>query len=148
MARSATKKQRVLDYCASRGWNLVGESEWLELKAAFPDVSETTIRSAGIAIAQPWLGVKQHTMDELETTLLEMGTVYASRLDLRRYCRDQVIRAKSRARFTASSARVEESKRQLKAEMVEWMLVWLDDPAMFPAWAAMRRGITDSASIG
>lgn len=27
----------------------------------------------------------------------------------------------------------------MKAEMVEWMLVWLDDPAMFPAWASVRR---------
>jgi hypothetical protein len=23
--------------------------------------------------------------------------------------------------------------------MVEWMLVWLGDPAMFPAWAGLRR---------
>jgi len=28
----------------------------------------------------------------------------------------------------------------LKEEMVDWMLVWLDDPAMFPAWAEIRRG--------
>jgi hypothetical protein len=27
----------------------------------------------------------------------------------------------------------------LKAEMFEWMLVWLDDPAMFPTWAQLRR---------
>jgi hypothetical protein len=23
--------------------------------------------------------------------------------------------------------------------MVDWMLVWLDDPAMFPQWAELRR---------
>jgi hypothetical protein len=27
----------------------------------------------------------------------------------------------------------------MKAEMVEWMLVWLDDPAIFPAWIQLRR---------
>ncbi|HTA44384.1 MAG TPA: hypothetical protein VK789_18170 [Bryobacteraceae bacterium] len=134
------KIQRVLDYIATRGWGVVGELEWRELKAAVPDISESTIRSSGIVIAQPWLGVRQHNMDELEACLRELGEVYASRPDLRRYCRDQVIGAKTRARFVASSERVEESKRRLKAEMVEWMLVWLDDPAMFPAWAAMRRG--------
>jgi hypothetical protein len=25
--------------------------------------------------------------------------------------------------------------------MVEWMLVWLGDPAMFPAWAALRAAV-------
>jgi hypothetical protein len=43
-----------------------------------------------------------------------------------------VIAAKSRARFLSR-------KYPLKAEMVEWMLVWLGDPAMFPAWAQLRR---------
>jgi hypothetical protein len=118
---------------------VAGEAEWRELRAALPDIPESTIRSSGIAIAQPWLGVRQHTMDELDASLRELTVVYASRPGLRRYCRDQVIGAKTRARFAASSERVEESKRRLKAEMVEWMLIWLDDPAMFPAWAAMRR---------
>jgi hypothetical protein len=27
----------------------------------------------------------------------------------------------------------------MKAEMVEWMLVWLGDPAIFPAWIQLRR---------
>ena len=43
-----TKKQRVLDFAAARGWTSIGEAEWNELKAALPDVSETTIRRAGI----------------------------------------------------------------------------------------------------
>jgi hypothetical protein len=51
---------------------------------------------------------------------------------LRRTCRGQVIVAKARARFL-------NRKNALKAEMVEWMLVWLGDPAMFSAWAALRR---------
>ena len=137
--RRASKRQRVVDYFVSRGWDLVGETEWAELKAAFPDISESTFRTSGIAIAQPWLGVRQHTMDELETSLRELAGVYASRFDLRRYCREQVIGAKNRARFVARSERVEAGKRRLKSEMVEWMLVWLDDPAMFTAWAGMRQ---------
>ena len=139
MARRPGQRQRVFDYALMRGWGVVGEAEWLELRAAFPEVSEAAIRMCGIAVAQPWLGVRQHTIDALEASLREFSVVYASRPDLRRYCRDQVIGAKTRARFAASSEKVIESKRRLKAEMVEWMLVWLDDPAMFPAWAAMRR---------
>jgi hypothetical protein len=131
--RCGIKKQRVLDYLAARGWSVIGEAEWLELKAALPDISETTIRRAGIPIAQPWCGVRQHTIDELETSLRELSEVYAAHPHLRRTCREQVIAAKARARFLSR-------KHALKAEMVEWMLVWLGDPAMFPAWAALRRG--------
>jgi hypothetical protein len=65
--------------------------------------------------------------------------VYETRADLRRYCRDEVIAAKDRARWASLSPRVDEHKRELKAEMVEWMLVWLDDPAVFPIWAQLRR---------
>lgn len=131
--RCGIKKQRVLDFVAARGWNLIGEAEWVELKAALPDVSEATIRGAGIPIAQPWCGVSQHTMDELETSLRELSEVYATYPHLRRTCREQVIAAKAKARFLSR-------KNALKQEMVEWMLVWLGDPAMFPAWAALRRG--------
>jgi hypothetical protein len=133
-----TKKQRVLDFAAARGWTSIGEAEWNELKAALPDVSETTIRRAGIPIAQPWRGVVQHTLDELELSLRELSDVYAVRPDLRRYCRARVIAAKDRARWALRSA----ERRRLKTEMVDWMLVWLDDPAMFPAWAGIRRGHT------
>ncbi len=111
---------------------MIGEAEWLELKAALPDVSETTIRGSGIPIAQPWCGVRQHTLDELETSLRELSEVYEKHPHLRRTCRDQVIAAKARARFLSR-------KNALKHEMVEWMLVWLGDPAMFPAWATLRR---------
>jgi hypothetical protein len=132
----AAKKQRVLDFAGARGWTSIGEAEWSLLRAALPDISESTIRGAGIPIAQPWRGVQQHTLDDLEASLRELSEVYAVRPDLRRYCRDQVIAAKDRARWASRR----EDKRQLKEEMVDWMLVWLDDPAMFPAWAEIRRG--------
>jgi hypothetical protein len=135
-----TKKQRVLDFAAARGWTAIGEAEWNELRTALPDISETIIGRAGIPIAQPWRGVAQHTLEELESSLRELSEIYAARPDLRRYCRDRVIAAKDRARWIARGARATEDTRRLKTEMADWMLVWLDDPAMFPAWAEMRRG--------
>jgi hypothetical protein len=131
---SATKKQRVRDFAAARAWSLIGEQEWKELKA-LPNVSETTIRASGLLIAPPWSGVAQHTLDDLDTSLRQFSDVYTSQPDLRRYCRDQVIAAKARARFASLSGKVDESKRRLKAEM----LVWLGDPALFPAWVSIRR---------
>lgn len=139
----ATKKQRVRDFAAAHGWSLIGEREWTELKAALPDISEATIRQSGVPIAPPWSGVAQHTLDDLDSALRRFSDVYASQPHLRRYCRDQVIAAKARARFASLSDKVDESKRRLKAEMVEWMLVWLGDPALFSAWVSIRRAQLD-----
>ena len=130
----------MLDFVAARGWGLIGEDEWKELRAALPDVSETTVRSSGISIAQPWRGVTQHTIEELDQSLRELSSIYVLRPDLRRYCRDQVIAAKDRARYLSRM-------RPLKAEMAEWMLVWLGDPAMFPAWAGLRRESLQSGRL-
>ena len=137
--RRLTKKQRALDFVAARGWDEVGEPEWREIRTALSDISEATLRTSGIPIRAPWRGVAVHSIDEMEASLRELTDIYETRPDLRRYCRDQVIAAKDRARWAARSHRVEENKRHMKAEMVEWMLVWLDDPAMFPAWAQLRR---------
>jgi hypothetical protein len=137
--RVPTKKRRVQEFAASRGWTRIGETEWRELTAALPDVSETTIRESGLAIEAPWSGIRQHTLEELESSLDEFSGIYASRPDLRPYCREQVIAAKDHARWAARSQRADEVRRKLKAEMVVWMLVWLDDPAMFPEWARLRR---------
>jgi hypothetical protein len=134
-----TKKHRVLDFVASRGWDEIGENEWHELRSALSDISESTLRASGIAIAAPWRGVAAHSVDDLESSLRELSYVYETRPDLRRYCRDQVIAAKEGARWAARSPKVEESKRRLKVEMVEWMLVWLDDPAIFPTWVELRK---------
>ena len=130
--RIPNKKQRVLDLVTARGWGLIGEDEWKELRSALPDVSEAIIRGSGIAIAQPWRGVAQHTIEELNQSLRELSSIYEQRPDLRRYCRDQVIAAKDRARYLSRI-------HPPKAEMVEWMLVWLGDPAMFPAWGGLRK---------
>jgi hypothetical protein len=85
------------------------------------------------------LKVHQHTFADLEVSLRFMSSVYAARPDLHRECRDVVIKAKNRARFASHNTRAAELKRRIKAEMVEWMLVWLGDPALFDAWAVLRR---------
>jgi hypothetical protein len=129
------------DFVTRQGWSAIGESEWSALRQAFPDASETTLRGCGLPIEAPWAGVASHTLAELEESLLAYSRVYADRADLRRYCRDEVIAAKESARWAAKSSRVDEAKRRLKGEMVEWMLVWLGDPATFPIWARLRKDV-------
>lgn len=80
-----------------------------------------------------------HRFGELEAALRELAAVYAEDAASRRECRDLVIAAKDRARFASRNERASELKRRIKAEMVEWMLVWLGDPEVFGEWARLRR---------
>jgi hypothetical protein len=132
--RKITKKQRVLDFAEARGWTGIGESEWKELRDALPDVSEAVIQQAGLRAEAPWSGVHQHTFEELEKSLREFSAIYESRPDLRQFSRQQVITAKDRAKWLSVRQTLDDETRARKAAMAEWMLIWLSDPALFPAW--------------
>ena len=58
-----------------------------------------------------------------------------------RYCRRQVIAAKDRAKFLAENPRTSPARMVEKAEMAQWMLVWLENPEVFPAWVEARKVI-------
>jgi hypothetical protein len=137
--RSGSKKARLLETIAARGWTRIGEAEWNALLAAIPKLTAGDLRDVGVPVEVPWSGVLQKTFAELENSLGDLAEVYAVRPDLRRFCRAQVIRAKDRARWASRNARVPLEKRAVKTEMVEWMLVWLGDPALFRQWAQIRR---------
>lgn len=138
--RKITKKQRLLDFAAARGWIRIGESEWNELRHTLPDVSASVIQQSGLPVDAPWCGVHQHTFEELEKSLCEFSAIYESRPDLRQFSRQQVIAAKDRAKFLAARDTIDAETRARKAAMAEWMLIWLGDPALFPDWlSALKR---------
>ena len=56
-----------------------------------------------------------------------------------------MIAAKDRARFMAQDGRLAPEKRAHKEEMAQWMLVWLENPEVFPAWVAARKRATADA---
>jgi hypothetical protein len=140
MPRKITKKQRVLDFAAARGWTRIGEFEWAELHNALLEVSASVIRQAGLPVDAPWSGVHQHTFEDLEKSLRKFSAIYESRPDLRQVSRQQVIAAKDRAKFLAARNTIDDETRARKAAMAEWMLIWLGDPALFPDWlSALKR---------
>lgn len=143
-SKTTSKKQRVREYLAMRRPAVITGAVWEELLRVAGPVSESylreVLRGTGLPFEQPWAGVRQGSFKELEQSLLELRRVYAEALaggrrDLARYCRRQVIAAKDHARFAARKP----EKRAQKEEMVEWMLVWLGDPEVFPAWSAIRK---------
>ena len=114
----------------------------------FAPVSESylrdLLRDTGLPFHQPYSGIRQHTFEELEQSLLDMLQVYRDSLagdqrERARYCRRQVIAAKDRAKFLAITPRSTPERRSQKEEMAQWMLVWLENPEVFPAWVDARK---------
>ena len=141
-------KRRLAAYLAAAQPSAIDEAVWLDLLAKLAPVSESylrdLVRATGLRFAQPYAGVRQRSFEELEQSLRELTTIYASALETgdrqrARYCRRQVIAAKDRARFTSRNPRCSPEKRAVKEEMVQWMLVWLENPAVFAAWVEARK---------
>jgi hypothetical protein len=147
-ARGSSVKQQVRDYLAEKHPPAITEAVWGELLMRLAPVSESYVRdllrATGLPFDQPYAGVAQHTFDELEQSLRSMHKVYAdarSHGNRQRagHCRRQVIAAKDRAKFLARSPRITPEKQAQKEEMVQWMLVWLENPEVFPAWVEARK---------
>jgi hypothetical protein len=138
----------LAEYLASRQPARITETVWLEARAHLAPVSGSYLRdllqATGIPVDQPWAGIRQHTFEELESSLREMLEVYrasqtAGDRERARHARRQVIAAKDRAKFAARNPRSNREKRAQKEEMVQWMLVWLENAEVFPAWVEARR---------
>ena len=151
MASGKSVKQRLRDYLAESQPAAITEAVWRDLLVKLAPVSESylreLLRATELPFEQPYAGVRQHTLDELEQSLAEMLQVYtdamaAGNRDRVRYCRRQVIGAKDRARFLAHDGGAPAERKALKEEMVEWMLVWLENPEVFPAWVAARKRVS------
>jgi hypothetical protein len=140
MPRKATKRERFEALLSANGWSAIHADEWNLLRQSF---SESSLREwlaeCGMPVDQPFRGVETKTLPTLESSLTAMTDLYVTDPASRKGSRAIVITAKDRTRFASKNQKVDPEKRILKAEMVEWMLVWLDDPSMFPAWAALRR---------
>jgi hypothetical protein len=154
-SESKSIKQRFRDYLAAERPSTITEAVWRDLAARLAPVSESylrdLLRATGLPFEQPYAGIRQHTFAELEQSLDEMGRVYAeaaaaSDRERARYCRRQVIAAKDRARFLARNPRTPPEKKAEKEEMARWMLVWLENPEVFPAWVEARKRATASES--
>ena len=141
-------KRRLAAYLENLQPARITEAVWLEARAALAPVSDSYLRdllqATGIPFDQPWAGIRQHTFEELERSLGEMLEAYlaaktAGDRERARCARRQVIAAKDRARFAARNARLSAEKRAVKEEMAQWMLVWLENPEVFPAWVEARK---------
>lgn len=143
-----SRKQRLRELLAAARIKAIGEAEWQAALRALAPISESYLRNllreTGLPFAQPYAGIRQQSFADLETDLREMLAIYADAMRTgdrqgARYCRRQVIAAKDRARFLARNPKTSPEKKARKEEMAQWMLVWLENPAVFPAWVEIRK---------
>lgn len=143
-----SRKQALREFLAAAEITAIGESEWQAALQSLAPISESylrdLLRQTGLPFAQPYAGIRQKSFAELEHDLRDMLSVYvqatsAGDRQRARYCRRQVIAAKDRARFTARRPGTSPEKKTQKEEMVQWMLVWLENPEVFPAWVDIRK---------
>jgi hypothetical protein len=130
--------ERVREWLASKAIERVTEQDFSDLVRTFPEIKARTLRQAlresGLNLAAMVDGVRQDSLLELARTLSALQNEYQAAADdppRQRRIRSLVIESKAHARF--ASARKPE-----KQEMVEWMLVWLQDPSLFDTWARLR----------
>lgn len=135
-------KRRLHEYLAARGPGAVSEADWTEILRRFapasPSYLRRLLRESGLPLAPLVEGVRQGSFEDLERTLLAIEHEYSAADSPRRdACRRAVIEAKDHARLALR--RAPPDRRADRDEMIRWMLVWLENPAAFPAWLRLRR---------
>ena len=88
-------------------------------------------------------GVRQDSLDEAQRTLTALSGLYAA---FPKQTRALVIQAKDHARLALSRMK-DPASRAMREELIEWMIVWVNDPALFPTWVRLRRRAIESRSI-
>jgi hypothetical protein len=106
------------------------------------------LRESGYAMTPLVEGVRQDSLAEVDRTLLALLGEYElaqAVVDLERMkqCRAAVIQAKDHARMALR--KLSGGAAAERDEMIQRMLVWLENPSVFPTWIRLReRAITES----
>ena len=142
-----SKRKAIEAWIAQERPTQITAAHWRALLKEYAPISEsylrTLLRDSGIPLDPLVDGVRQDSLDSLEQSLLALGQIYeAARASGDRETasasRKAVLSGKDHARWAAERAK-DERKKSEKAEMAEWMLVWLENPPVFPEWVRVRR---------
>lgn len=149
--RAADRLAEIQAYVRESGTAVIEEAHFAELRERLQPISDrrlqAVLRASGMALSPIVEGVRQDSFAQLERTLSRLAVEYgeaAGNRELTRKLRALVIRAKEHARFASRRVKSNDA-RGIKEEMAAWMLVWLENPAVFPQWASLRRAAMDAA---
>jgi hypothetical protein len=127
-----TKRARLAEWIDREKPAVIGPPELKTLQEALAPISENylrkLLRDSAVPLAPVIEGVRQSTLEELESSLLALLNEYESGDAAHRtIVRKLVIAAKDHARWAH------------REENLLWLTTWLENPPLFPAWAALRR---------
>lgn len=102
------------------------------------------MRSSGLPLDPVVEGVRQDSFQELARTLLALSVEYQRAVDVgdqgrAARCRRAVLTGKEHARLAARRPGLPPERRAEKQEMASWMLIWLENPPIFPMWLELRK---------
>jgi hypothetical protein len=125
-----------VEWLDARAIRRIGLAEFDLLAAAFPEIPPVSLRKllrdTGRELAPLIEGVRQEDFDQLARTLTSLAREYeAGDAFVRQRCRRVVITAKDHAKLAARL-------KPGKAEMAEWMIVWLENPGVFEVWCKLN----------
>jgi hypothetical protein len=139
-AKARTKRADLQLWLERQRPARIGEMEWAMLHVDLAPISGShlrrLLRESGVPLAPLVEGVRQENFEALESSLLSFLQEY-ERADVaaRASLRGVVIEAKEHARWAARNP----ERRSEKQEMALWMLMWLENPPLFPQWVKLRR---------
>jgi hypothetical protein len=108
---------------------LIGDVSWREREVFClfsPEELEFTTLEAAVA----WVEKVGHLHQQFQ---LEENQLAVEQL------RQFVLQIKSELELIAGSKRVALKERELASEVAQWLVVWLQNPAIFTDWLALRR---------
>jgi hypothetical protein len=120
----------------------IDETTLAELAQALAPISVSylrkLVRECGVPLDPLVAGVRQGNFDDLNESLRLLLDEYLQGDARRRAAvRKLVITAKDHARFAGRDP----ARQAEKEEVVLWLTTWLENPPVFPAWVAIRRGM-------
>ncbi len=144
--RKSPKKRELAEWLERTRPEIIGEAEWEILRTLLAPISDNylrhLLRESGVPLTPMVEGVRQESFDALESSLIALLAEYENGDAVRgAQVRKLVITAKDHARLAARNEAKRDEKRESssKEEMLLWMLTWLENPPLFPAWIRLRR---------
>jgi hypothetical protein len=139
--RSEAKGGLLRAWLAEHQPERIGDAEFTAIATTLAPVSERylreLVRAAGVPLEPLVEGVSQHSLEDLERTLVGLLDEY-ERGEQRR-ARSAVILAKDHARFALRRLPATDERVVVKQEMLLWLMTWLENPPLFRDWVVLRK---------
>jgi hypothetical protein len=93
-----------------------------------------------------WRSSRLFTAEELNFDNISAAIAWMETLAVRsdhELLRPSVLSLKRELELIVASERTTEHDRQFATEIAQWLTVWLQNPAIFPAWFALRQNATE-----